>query len=259
MNKGTQAGTAEEVNFTKILNKKNDKSFWNQLNLDPENHWAIRVISYKYGLINAANILPKADVFIAKGFIPDEYLKNNDYFLDEDDVERFGLVAVEKTGISIKRKDSRKYQIMKMSPSTFEKVFGSNLLSAGASIYCSRDHELIKNKDVLSGWGVDENVFLDYFNSNLELKINSVSDISTKHGLKKIKKYSNFSIKKIIKETSIVSDFVFFGIGNFSEPFTARWIYKHGKFEINRVIPFNVTTGSGRSKGIYTIVIKPKT
>lgn len=47
------------------------------------------------------------------------------------------------------------------------------------------------------------------------------------------------------------------GIGNFEEPYTAPWLIEDDSLKPNYEIPFNVTTGSGRSKGIFTIVLKP--
>ena len=76
--------------------------------------------------------------------------------------------------------------------------------------------------------------------------------------LKKIKRYANKEIAKIIRNDKNISNFVFYGIDNFQEPFTAPWLFVHGEFRKNYVMPFSVTTGSGRSKGKCTIVIKPR-
>jgi hypothetical protein len=257
-NKGTKEGTAQEIAFVQQLNKKEDSALWQTLSINPNNHYAIRVTSKKYGKLNDAKVLPKADAFIAYGDVPLEYLKTKEYFLDEDDVVKFALRPKEQSGISIKREDSTKYQIMKMSPSTFKKLFGSNILASGASIYCTKEAEFIKNLELLKGWGVKEDEFLSYFNSELRLDLTSVADTSAKEALKSIKKFSNTKIAKIINTNKTISDFIFFGIGNFDEPFTAHWLYEHAKLKPNYIIPFIVTTGSGRSKGDYTIVLKPK-
>jgi len=257
-NKGTKEGTTQEIEFVKLLNKKENLSYWNTLSLNPSNHYAIRVIFKKYGKLNDSKILPKADAFIAKGNIPLNYLESKDYFLDEKDVEKFELEYIPKSGISIKREDSKQYQIMKISSSTFKKLFNSNILASGASIYCTKEIEFIKNNDLLRGWGVDENKFINYFNKELDLSLTSVTLAESKKSLVAIKKFSNEKIAKIINDNKVISDFIFFGIGNFEEPFTAHLLYEHGKFRTNYVIPFTVTTGSGRSKGIYTIVLKPK-
>lgn len=257
-NRGTKEGTVQEIEFVKLLNKKEDLSYWNTLSLNPNNHYAIRVITKKYGKLNESKVLPKADVFIAKGSVDNDYLASKDYFLDENDVKNFNLEPIDGSGISIKRADSKQYQIIKMSPSTFKKLFGSNILASGASIYCNKEVEFIKNSKLLEAWDVSDNEFIDYFNQQENINLTSVTDATSKENLKRIKKFSNEEIAKIINTNKTISDFIFFGIGNFEEPFTAYWLYEHGEFKANYVIPFTVTTGSGRSKGVYTIVLKPK-
>ena len=257
-NKGTKEGTAQEIEFVKTLNKKEDLSYWNTLSLNSNNHYAIRVITKKYGKLNESKILPKADAFIAKGSVDSDYLASKEYFLDEDDVKKFNLEPIDASGISIKRADSKQYQIMKMSPSTFKKLFGSNILASGASIYCTKEVEFSKNSELLEAWGVSEDAFLNYFNQQLDIELKSVTDGISKVHLKLIKKFSNEEIAKIINSNKSISDFIFFGIGNFEEPFTASWLFEHGEFKANYMIPFTVTTGSGRSKGVYTLVLKPK-
>ena len=258
MGKGTKEGTAQEIEFVKLLNKKDDLSYWNTLSLNLNDHYAIRVITKKYGELNESKVLPKADAFIAKGYVDSDYLASKEYFLDENDVKKFNLEPIDGSGISIKRADSKQYQIMKMSPSTFQKLFGSNILASGASIYCTKEIEFIKNSKLLKAWGVSDSEFIDYFNQHLNIDLTSVTDATSKENLKRIKKFANEEIAKIINTNKSISDFIFFGIGNFEEPFTAYWLFEHGEFKANYVIPFTVTTGSGRSKGVYTVVLKPK-
>lgn len=257
-NKGTKEGTVQEIEFVQMLNRKENLSFWETLSLDPLTHYAIRVISKKYGKLNESKVLPKADAFIASGIVPLDYLESKEFFLDENDVNIFNLTPIEQSGISIKRADSKQYQIMKMSPSTFKKLFGSNILASGASIYCTKEVEFIKNHDLLDGWGVSESEFINYFNDEVGLELLSVTEASSKKSLGVIKKFSNAKIAEIINTNKQIADFIFFGIGNFDEPFTARWLFEYGEFKANYMIPFNVTTGSGRSKGVYTLVLKPK-
>jgi len=254
--RGTKEGTQEEINFVKLLNKKENLFYWDILGLNSKTHYAVRVITQKYGFINESKIFPKADVFIVKGDIDMDYLKNNDYFLDENDIQKFNVSYIDKSGISIKLKDSKKYQIMKLSPSTFKKLFGSNILASGASIYSTKEMEFYKNIDILNGWEIKEKEFIDFFNTKLNINLKSVT--KDKNLLSIIKKFSNQEIKQVIEEDEKLSKFIFFGIGNFKEPFTAYWLYEEGVLKHNYIIPFNITTGSGRSKGIYTIVIKPR-
>ncbi|CAA6812733.1 MAG: Unknown protein [uncultured Sulfurovum sp.] len=251
-------GELQEIDFVKTLNKKEDLNHWQTLGLKPINHYAIRVKYQKYGTVNQRKVWAKADAFIAQGNIPENYLKLNGYFLNEDDVKTFKLLPIKETGISIKQESSTQYQIIKMAPSSFKKLFSSNILATGASMYYKKKKSLALNKNILKAWGISEEDFFTYYSKALNLPINSVSHSNCQKCLKKIKRYANKEIAKRIKKEPALSDFIFLGIGNFKEPFTAPWLFEHGAFKKNYQIPFSVSTGSGRSKGKCTIVIKPK-
>ena len=251
-------GKRQEIEFVKELNKKINLNYWETLDLNPQNHYAIRVKYQKYGKLNQRKIWAKADAFIAKGFMPTNYLKLNDYFLNEDDVKKFKLIPIKITGISIKKENSQHYSISKMSPSTFQKLFNSNILAAGASLYYRKKKKLIHNKNILKGWGITEEEFFDYYSFIIKKEVGSLTNPNCQACLKKIKRYAKKEISNIINKKQTISDFIFMGLGNFKEPFTASWIYEHAEFKKNHKMPFTVTTGSGRSNGKYTIVIKPK-
>lgn len=255
--KGTKNGTEKEVFFTKILNRKEDISYWKDLDISPKNNFAVRIIKQKFGALNNGKIWPKADIFLATGLVEKKILIKKDYFLDEDDFLFFNLKPVLFSGISVKDPESDKYQITKISPNTFKKIFGNNILASGASIYCSDPKELSKNTEVLKGWGIDKKDFLSFFNKKLNLKLNDTISTGFLNDFKKIKKYSNESISDIILNNKKISDIIFFGVGNFEEPFTARWLYSQGILSKNKIPKFVITTGSGRSKGEFTIVLKP--
>ena len=252
------AGKEAEINFTKLLNQKKNLKYWHTLQLTPKNHYAIQIKYQKYGMVNQKKVWVKADVFIAKGTIPQNYLQNNNYYLDEDDVIKFKLQAVPLSGISIKQQTSNSYSIAKISPTTFKKLFHSNILGAGASLYYKKKKKLKYNPKILKGWGISEKEFFTYYTKHLFFKISSLTNPNCQACLKKIKRYAKKEIALQIKTHSAISNFLFFGVGNFQEPFTAPWIYKHGELKKNSITPFSITTGSGRSKGRFTIVIKPK-
>ncbi|WP_304047079.1 hypothetical protein [Methanobrevibacter gottschalkii] len=254
-NRGTAEGTEEEINFVKLLNKKEDAKLWETLNLDSKTHYAIHVIYHKFGKINQKKVKPKADVYIAEGLVPQDILEENDYYLNEDDIETFNLVPIDGTGISVKLQNSKRYQITKLHPNTFNKIFGSYELGAGASIYCRKEKDLIKNDAVIEGWYSNTKSFIDFFKqAGIDIKDNII-DLETAN---EIKKYSNLKIEEIITNNKEISDFMFNGIGNFEEPFTVHYLYENGELKDDCFIPFKPTTGSGRSKGTFTIVIKPK-
>jgi len=255
-NKGTKEGTIEEKSFTVELNKKDKVDLWKKLNVenDIDTIFAIHIRTKKFGKINKQKVSSKADVFLAKGNVPKNHLINKEFYLDENDLENYSLKPIPFTGISVKRFDSLKYQIMKISPTTFKEVFNDTELAAGASIYCKKIEELKKNTSVLNGWKTDWVKFSRYIHDNFDLYVDYNSDINI---FKNIKKLSNDKIHSLIIKNEWISNFVFKGIGNFEEPYTATFLYEKGILKLNYFLPFKVTTGSGRSKGVFTIVLKP--
>ena len=250
MNKGTREGTEEEIKFVKLLNSDKKNKLWKILGFkeDCRNLFAVHVTDHKEGKINRLKIKPKADAIICEGEMDEEQLRKKDFYLKESEIKKLKFRELDFSGISIKRKDSKRYQILKMNPSTFRRIFGNRELGAGASIYCRNEEDLEKNDSVLRGWGTDWDKFDKFFG------IKGKPDIKD---FVKIKKYATKEIFNSIDTNKRISDFVFKGVGNFEEPFTATWFYERGELKKAGKIPFSVTTGSGRSHGDFTIVVKP--
>lgn len=254
-NRGTPEGTEQEIAFVKLLNKKEDMSYWRILDLNPENHFAIRVITKQYGEVSGRRVFPKADAYIARGNVLQDYLEAKDFYLDEEDVTSFNLEPIEFTGISIKLITSKKFQIAKMSPNVFKEKFGNYELGAGVNIYSDNEANFYLNPSVIERWKITEEDFFEFFNIK---NINSTSELD-RETADKIKKYSIEKITKFINENKDVSDFIFKGVGNFKEPYTAHYLYKDGELKNDCYIPFNVTNGSGRSTGgSLSVEFKPK-
>ena len=208
----------------------------------------------KYGIVNKKKIWPKADLFIIKADISNSELEEKDYYLCERDLRNIKYDLVPFSGISVKRRDSKQYQILKMGVSTFGKLFSNTELGAGASIYCKNKDHLYKNDYVLKGWNSNWKKFDSFFSSLVNQNIRLDSNIET---FQKIKKISNKMIQLQIMKNRELSDFLFKGIGNFEEPFTATYLFENSILKTNYEIPFSITTGSGRSKGVFTLVLKP--
>lgn len=249
MNKAIE-GNNEEILITKILNQKN--KYWNSLPYDKNITFAIHITDKKHGKINQEKIHPKADIYFAEGNVNIDFLVQNDFYLNESHIEFFRLTPIPLSGLSIKLSNSN-YTITKISPKTFIKIFKSNILGAGASIYSLKEFE--KNELVIKGWSVPLSDFITFFCQ--ELNLNTI-DLYDKEIMGRIKSYSNKEIEKIIIQDNVISDLIFKGIGNFDEPYTANWILENDELKKNYFIPFTITTGSGRSKNIFTIVLKPK-
>lgn len=256
-NRGTKEGTVEEKLFVKTVNK-NPGKYSDILNINCTDFLLVRVSHHVYGIIQKKKIFPKADAYAICVKNKDIYSKLDDYYICEKDLDEYkennDYIKIPHTGISIKLIDSPKYQITKINPSTFEKIFSDIELGAGASIYCRREDEIWKNDSVLNGWGVKKEEFVKYFKLKLGKEIN-LEDTKT---LQDIKTFSNTNISNEVKNNKTLSDYIFKGAGNFPEPYTASFIFENNRLrEMNYIPDFKVTTGSGRSKGDFTIVIKP--
>ncbi|AYF54540.1 hypothetical protein DFH04_07390 [Clostridium novyi] len=267
-NKGTLEGTAAEIDF--VIQSNKDKTLnnptWtllsNKLNLDSNltNYHVIRVTSKVFSRLNNKKVLPKADAYLVEGVVPNDYLIESNYFLNESDVSKFNLKQISYSGISIKRPDSKKFQILKITPDSFKELIGNYVLGAGASIYCKKAEELIKNDFVLKGWHTTWKELTDYFSfiENVHLvNTNKLSNIEMLSIFKEIKNISNERIKKILLNDTTKLDIAFKGTGIFDEPYPAYFLFKDNMFTLNKPFDFKVTTGSGRSKGDFTIVLKP--
>jgi uncharacterized protein YukE len=90
------------------------------------------------------------------------------------------------------------------------------------------------------------------YNNSLKAFNNNLTYLS-----KNIKNYSCKEIDRLINDSDDMKKKIFNGIGLYEEPYTAMYFYHGGNICKLTTIPFNVTTGSGRSKGDYTIVLKP--
>ena len=149
---------------------------------------------------------------------------------------------------------SKNFQILKMGPNSFQTLFGSYELGAGASLFCMRETELEKNLDLITGWKSSIQQMTTYFhkftNGNLNFYLNQEI-------CKAIKNDSCAEIKRIIEESSDLQKKIFNGINLYEEPYTAFYFYHGNDLSELTTIPFTVTTGSGRSKGDYTIILKP--
>jgi hypothetical protein len=264
MNRGTAEGTAAEVQLVKQLNENSNDSIWAKLGIvTKQKLYAIHVIQHVHSDFFDRMTKPKADVYIAEGNeIDPNTIAAKNFILDENDLKPFNLKPIQGSGISVKMSDSTKFQILKTSPTSFPKIFGDSNLAAGAAIYCTKLNELEKNPAVLAGWNTNQESFIKFFEQEVpqvsvmfEINENPVKRLEVAN---KIKTLSNSLIAKQIESNQKISDYVFTGIGLYPEPYTAHWLFEAGIFRKNGLMPFSVTTGSGRGRGDYTIVIKPK-
>ncbi|MDX9744737.1 MAG: hypothetical protein RBT59_13020 [Arcobacteraceae bacterium] len=258
MSRGTYEGDIDEIKFVKRFNR-NKENFHNYLKnfKNSTNHWMVRVTTKQLSKLSNQKVFTRADTYLAifKTDITD-ILKENNYYLTEDILteENIEYEKIPFSGISVKMTDSSNYQILKIGPNSFSTLFSNYELGAGASLYCLRDNELQKNLALINGWNTTPEkmamFFKDYTNEDVNFHLNQ-------EVCKQIKNYSCKKIEDIINDSQELQQKIFNGKDLYDEPYTAWYFYHGDDIVVLKSIPFSVTTGSGRSHGDYTIVLKP--
>ena len=259
-NRGTFDGDIQEIEFIKTFNKDKHNSnfsiFTNNINCNLDNVYMVRVTTNQFSRLSNKITKTRSDCYAI--YSEDEQITNilqeNDYYLNESNIQCIDYSIIERSGISVKMSDSDKYQILKTGPNSFNSLFGSYELGAGASLFCMKDNELVKNKELVVGWNTTLENMKNYFDC-----VNDTNDlISNKEICQQIKTFCNNKITEMIDNSLELQKKIFNGYPIYDEPYSAWYLFSHGKLEKLTYIPFTVTTGSGRSHGDYTIVLKPK-
>lgn len=259
-NRGTFDGDVQEIEFVKSFNKDKHNSNFSILtsNIDHDltNVYMVRVTTNQFSKLSNKITKTRSDCYAI--YSEDEQLINilqeNDYYLNENNIQELDYAIIGKSGVSVKMSDSDKYQILKTGPNSFNSLFGCYELGAGASLFCMKDNELVKNKELVVGWNTTLEKMKNYFNF-----VTDANDlISNKNVCQKIKTFCNNKITEMIDGSLELQQKIFNGHPIYDEPYSAWYLFSHGKLEELTYIPFSVTTGSGRSHGDYTIVLKPK-
>ena len=257
---GTHEGDKQEVEFVKYfnLNKVKYKDHIEHFEVPLDCVWLIRVTTKQLSSLSNKVVFTRSDAYLIKSSdnkINDLININNGY-VDEDILsqEKIDFDYLSYSGISIKLSTSSKFQILKLGPASFQKLFGSYELGAGASIFCMRDLELEKNKELILGWNTTSENMNEYFKFLIKENVNFEVD---KLACEKVKKYSLKKIAELIEKSTELQEKIFNGKTLYEEPYTAWYFSKGLNIETLKYLPFTVTTGSGRSKGDYTIVLKP--
>ena len=150
---------------------------------------------------------------------------------------------------------------IQFTPDSFEKTFGSYNLGAGVSIFRQKEEELVKNKELLKGWKTSWESFEKFFSEIDHIELLKDSQVSGEQRKKIAKNVSEYATKIIIEKienNKDIQDRVFQGSVDFDEPYNATWFYSNQTLTNAGKIPFSITTGSGRTKGDYTVVVKPR-
>ena len=271
MNRGTFCGDIAEIKFVKLFNSDklnpNFKEYLDNIKYENINQiFMVRVTGKQYSKLSNQVVMTRADTYLIKSKDSkiNEILKENEYYLDEKILEKENISykCIQYSGISIKMTDSDKYQILKLTPDSFYKLFNEYELGAGASIYCQKEEELIKNSIVCQGWHTSKEKIIEKYSEDIPDLENLLNENINKSNelkiYKELKRFSNNKITEIINNNQYLKEVIFNGYHIYEEPYSASYFYKGDNIKKLTYIPFTVTTGSGRSKGNFTIVLKPK-
>ena len=268
MNRGTESGNIAEIAFVRKFNKNksNFKLYLDSFNIiNIDNVFMVRVTTKQFSKLSNQKVMTRADAYLIKSVDTkiQQILINNDYALDEDliKINNINYEIIPFSGVSIKMSDSTRFQILKLTPDSFNHLFGEFELGACASVYCLKEEELIKNDSVFKGWKTSKEKIIKKYSSTLPVleKLNMNISLKEQRGIyKQLKQFSNKKISEIIDSNKKLQEIIFNGYHIYEEPYSASYFYKGNTLEKLNYIPFTVTTGSGRSKGDFTIVLKPK-
>lgn len=255
MNKGTAQGNIEEIELVKKLNSEKSSDLWNILGYINNNSiYAVQCSKQKLSEVSGSIVLPKTDVFLIK---TNDTIVFNDNFIDEDMLEEqnISFEYILNSGISVKEKNSKSFTYQKMTIETFYKVFGNYELGCAIEYY-TKEEDRDKNIKLEKAWHTNKDKIICVM-EDLKNKYNFNKNFKISND-KEIKQTAISLTKYIIDNEQSISDFIFKGVGAFVNPFFVDFLYKEGKL-LKDCFPtkYSITTGSGRSRGDYTIVIKP--
>lgn len=259
-NVNTFLGDKEEFDISRRFNKNKTSPMWHILthnleNLD--NIFMIKVSNRVLSHLSNKKVYPKADAYLVKADFSQNYLLEKEYSLDENDLTNKNYEIIENTGISVKIDGSKGYTIQKLTHDSFIKAFSGILKNPDyiffALLLYSNEKEKYKNENMLKMLAIDKNKITSYFNEN----IGETVDLNNINDLAKIRKWAQQKLKISIKKNIPIYKSLFTGSDWFDEPYVAHYIYLNKKITINNLTDFTITTGSGRSKGKFSIEIKP--
>lgn len=258
MYKGTYDGDIDEIKFVAKFNsdKNQFKDYLSHFS-QYKNLWMIRVTTKQMSNLSGKKVFTRSDCYLVSiNTDINTLLEEYDYYLSEEilDKKEIEYNKIPYSGVSVKMTTSKSFQILKIGPTSFNSLFNSYELGAGASLFCMKQNELDKNPDLIKGWKTSIERMVMYFNEFTQENYQFYLD---KEICKDIKNYSCAKIKRMIDNSTDLQKKIFNGIGLYAEPYTAWYFYHGSNLSKLTTLPFNVTTGSGRSKGDYTIVLKP--
>ncbi|MGZ9756022.1 hypothetical protein ACXYRQ_03605 [Mycoplasma sp. 394] len=261
---GKLGGDIEEFNFVKYMNHHKENSYWKilrfHLNLrDDKEYYIINIVENKYSNLANKKVKCKSDCYIieTQKTLDRDFLLLNQYILTEKNLKYVSdYKIVQNSGISIKMKTSKNFTYSKLSIKTFIKTFSDYIENvtfyATILLLYTTEKEKQRNSKILNDLIVDRTEF-DLF----ILKRYNIKSINDVNQLVKLKNEAKKEINNIILNNKKIYDGIFYGKGWFEEPFCSSFTFIDSKLLPIDIYPYRIDNGSGRSRGIYTIIFKP--
>lgn len=264
-NIGTFEGDQEEFNISKVMNKNKNHKFWNvisdicTLDSDKESYYVVKVEENKTSQLNGKKVKCKTDDFIIQANISKAQLLQWEYQVTEKMLKNIGeYKVIPNSGISVKKADSKKYTIVKLTHNTFKLAFaeyieGVQFIIAGLLLYSDKN-KIHMNINILEHLKIKEAELEKFYLEKYGLVGKGIFD---SHFIAKMSKKARSVVKETIENNLELKEKLFTGKGWFEDPFCINFIFKEGKLTSDIYTDYTISNGSGRSKGNYSIILKP--
>lgn len=258
-NKGTFIGDMEEFDISKVMNQNKKHKNWKLLNIeDNSNIYVVKVDKKILSHLSNKKVFPKSDAYLIQADISKDFLLEREYLLKENYIQDLEYNIISNTGISVKQRNSKKFTYQKFTKNSFLKAF-ENFIDNPLFVFCglllySNVKDMDKNEIIFSDLNIKKGDFIEYVNRlgllNMSLKESKDIDL--------IRKIFQNNVKNIIESNHKLKESIFTGKYWFDEPYFINYILRDSILTEQIYSEYIITTGSGRSKRRYSIIIKPE-
>jgi hypothetical protein len=250
-------GLNYEYEFANMLNKDKDHEIWDKIGFKGNNNdkYIVNVSFNQTSKLAGTKVRPKSDCYVARlNSEIDALMTEKNYVLTEELLAEKGIFyePIPKTGISVKIPNSTSYTIQKLSFSSFKNIFTQldPLCFAGSMLYTDKK-QLQKNELITTTFGTSIAELCNHLGI-------TYSEKSDEKMYPLLKSAAVSQIKRMLQTDSSVFGAICYGDGLFEEPYCSQYVFEKSKLQTKYEYKpkIMVTTGSGRSKGIFTLAFK---
>lgn len=250
---------ASVISFNRNPKLSSFSDYVNKINANPDTTLLIRVTTKQMSRLSNQRVNTRADAYAIE--VVDnklwDLLEENDFYLDETILEGYDscFTKIEGSGISIKKNNSESYTLIKLTPNSFKELFDSYELGYGASVFCKNSLELHFNIPLLDGWRTTIEDLQEYFKTEYITRESLTTSLEI---CKDLKRKSIELITTSIDNSPRLQSIIFNGKDIYDEPYSAFFFMQNNVITALGKMPYCITTGSGRSHGDYSVVLKPR-